>query len=115
MPMNAGATWDVDPAADNTIIGGHSVDLVGYETDGTYVLISWGDIYYMTPAFLAQFCDEAYMLADAAWIATTGQTPAGLTLAQLTGLMASMKWNGVSPMRRHRHHRRIKRRTLRVG
>jgi hypothetical protein len=105
MNMNPGATWDVDPDADNSIIGGHSVILIGYQTDGTYVLESWGSIYYMTPAFMAKFCDEAYMLADKAWVEGTGNTPAGLNILQLEALMQAMRAPTLNN-KRNRHHRR---------
>jgi hypothetical protein len=105
MNMNPGATWDVDPQGDNTIIGGHSVILIGYQSDGTYVLESWGSIYYMTPAFMERFCDEAYMLANQAWVETNGSTPAGLNILQLEALMQAMREHTGTP-RRNRHHRR---------
>jgi len=113
MNMNPGATWDVDPSGDNTIIGGHSVILVGYQSDGTYILESWGDIYFMTPAFMEQFCDEAYMLADKSWVEGTGNTPAGLNILQLEALMQAMREPVDGPHKQHRHHRRqMKKRDL---
>ena len=57
------------------------------------VVISWGALYYMTPAFFAQFVDEAYALANAEWITSTGKSSAGLSLADLEALMAALKWN----------------------
>lgn len=115
MSMNAGAVWDVNPKADNSIIGGHCVDLVGYQTDGLYVVISWGEIYYATQAFIDRFCDEAYALASPDWIADTGESPAGLSLADLELLMSALRWHSDDPRhahhrhhhkhRRHRHHR----------
>jgi hypothetical protein len=82
-----GATWDVNPSADNTIIGGHCVDIVGYDASGNMTVISWGSLYTMTPAFFAQFVDEAYALANPDWISATGKSPAGLTISQLQSLM----------------------------
>jgi len=102
-----GATWDYDPNGDNTIIGGHCVIVVGYLPDGRLVVISWGAIYFMTPAFWQRFVDEAYALADKAWIETTGKSPAGLTLPELEALMATMK--GAPPSGTRRQHRRRKR------
>jgi hypothetical protein len=111
MPMNAGATWDVNASADNTIIGGHSVDLVGYQADGTYIVISWGQLFYMTPAFMAKFCDEAYGLINAAWITASGHSPAGLTIVELEALMQSMIWDpsDESTHAHHRHHHKHRR------
>lgn len=84
---NPGSVWDVDPQANGTIIAGHCVPLVGWDAIGNYIVESWGSIYYMTPAFFAEYCDEAYALADPGWIEKTGLSPAGLSLAQLVALM----------------------------
>jgi hypothetical protein len=78
-------------------------------------VISWGSLYTMTPAFFAQFVDEAYALADASWIEATGLSPAGLTIGQLEALMQSLiAPQPASNRRRHRHHRRMKRRHART-
>lgn len=90
MPETAGATWDVDPSGDQTIVGGHCVILVGYDAEGLDV-ISWGNTYRMTWAFFAKFVDEAYAIADPWWIEATGKTPAGLTLATLEAQMAAIR------------------------
>jgi hypothetical protein len=112
----AGSVWDLQAHGDQSIVGGHAVILVGYEygADGCLILISWGQVYRMTWRFFARYVDEAYALANPAWIKHTGLSPAGLTLAQLEMLMADLKAGGggaaPSPQRRHRHHRRVKRR-----
>lgn len=108
MPMDAGSVWDVDPAADNSIIGGHAVVLCGYDASGNMTVISWGARYTMTPAFWAQFVDECYALANIDWVNATGNTPAGVSLAELEALMASMIFTPSSGARRQ--HRRKKRR-----
>jgi hypothetical protein len=107
MPMNAGSVWDVDPTADNSVIGGHAVVVCGYDASGNMTLISWGARYTMTPAFWAQWVDECYALADASWISKTGMSPANLSLAELEALMASMRFTPSSGNRRQ--HRRRKR------
>jgi hypothetical protein len=104
----AGSVWDVNPSADNSIIGGHCVFCPGYKENGNLVVQSWGLWYTITPAFWSQFVDEAYALANKDWIAKTGWTPAGLTLVQLEALMHMLK-SPVSNRRRHRHHRRRRR------
>jgi hypothetical protein len=81
--------WDVE--TDNAdIIGGHAVVLAGYDETGVRV-ISWGSFYTMTWAFFAQFTDECYALADQTWIEATGQSPGGLSLAQLEAQMQALK------------------------
>src|ERR1700677_1791770 len=92
MPPNAPplAVWDVEPKADNTIVGGHAVVLAGYNASGARV-ISWGGYYTMTWAFFAQFVDEAYAIADPDWISAKKTTPGGLTLQQLEQAMQALK------------------------
>ncbi len=90
MPETAGATWDVNAAGDQTIVGGHCVILVGYDAEGLDV-ISWGNFYRMTWAFFAKYVDEAYAIADPWWIEATGKTPGGLTVAALEGQMAAIR------------------------
>jgi len=82
--------WDVDPNADNTIIGGHAVVLAGYDANGATV-ISWGSYYTMTWAFFSKFVDEAYAIIDGEWINSTGKSPGGLTLQQLVQSMEALK------------------------
>jgi hypothetical protein len=86
-----GSVWDVNPTVDNSIVGGHSVIITGYDTvTGDLDVISWGAAYKMTAAFWKQRVDEAYPLVDSDWIKATGNTPAGLTLDQLTSLMKEL-------------------------
>lgn len=82
--------WDVNPKADNTIVGGHAVVLAGYDAKGARV-ISWGEYYTMTWAFFEKFVDEAYAMADPEWINAKKTTPAGLTIQQLEQAMQALK------------------------
>jgi hypothetical protein len=55
-----GVVWDYDPNADNTILGGHSIEGVDFEADGSIRIVTWGsDRVLATPKWLAQFADEA--------------------------------------------------------
>jgi hypothetical protein len=83
------AIWDVDPAGDNSIVGGHAVFVAGYSLGGVK-LISWGSVYEMTWAFWRQFVEESYALADNEWIKAKGLTPLGLSLAQLEAQMQAL-------------------------
>lgn len=83
------AVWDVNPSADNSIIGGHAIVLPSYDSAGLG-LISWGAKYKMTWGFFAQFVDEVYAPADPDWISAKGTTLAGLTLAELEAQMAAI-------------------------
>lgn len=88
------ATWDVDPSGDQSIEGGHAVVLAGYESQGdggNFIVISWGQVYRMTPAFFAQYVDEAYAIADSDWVKATGLTPCGVDLADLEAQMQALR------------------------
>jgi len=87
---NPPAVWDVDPKADNSIVGGHAVVAAGYDSTGLD-FISWGTHYRLTWGFFAQFVDECYALASADWINAKGTAPCGLTLAQLEAAMTALK------------------------
>jgi|SRR5579872_1530 len=93
--MNSGPpqVWDLNPAGDNTIIGGHCVALAGYQAEGLH-LISWGQTYRMTWPFFAHFCDEAYAMIDPDWVEKRGTTPGGLSLAELEAAMQAIKEGG---------------------
>ncbi len=90
MPPNAEppAIWTVDPH-NSKIIGGHAVVLAGYDAKGARV-ISWGQYYTMTWDFFATFVDEVYAIADEDWVAATGKTPGGLSLADLEKQMQAL-------------------------
>jgi hypothetical protein len=108
--FSVGSTlWDVNPDANNTIVDGHAVILVGYnDALNRFTAISWGRQYEMTYAFFLRFTDECYLLANSAWIETTGATPAGLSLPELEVLMGSLKWGGGQARFKRRRHRRMK-------
>jgi hypothetical protein len=91
MPANAEppAIWTVDPS-NNKIIGGHAVVLPGYDADGA-IVISWGQLYKMTWQFFSTYVDEVYGIADTDWVASTGKTPAGMTVQDLEAQMQALK------------------------
>lgn len=110
MDIPPGGTWDLNPAADNTSIGGHAVIIVGYLPNGNFILISWGQVYYMTKAFWKVNVDEAYALANSEWIESTGKTPVGLTLPELKALMSAFKYTpSLDNHRKKKHRRQIRR------
>jgi hypothetical protein len=100
----AGSVWDVDPSGDNTSAGGHAVIITGYGVNGNMPFISWGEWMEMTPAFWAANVDECYALANADWIASTGNSPAGLSLTDLVALMQSLKQPHQGPDAKHSKH-----------
>lgn len=94
MPEDANPplVWDINPNADNTIIGGHDVIGPGFNGSMTLNVISWGSkAYQMTKAFRDKFVTEMYAIADPQWINVKGTTPGGLTLTQLEQQMKALK------------------------
>jgi hypothetical protein len=45
----------------------------------------------MTWDFFATYVDEVYAIADKAWVDATGQTPAGMTVAELEAQMQGLQ------------------------
>ncbi len=82
--------WDVEPSANNKIIGGHAVVLAGYDAT-SFRVISWGQYYTMTWAFFEKFVDEAYAIVDPEWMTATGKCPMGLTVEQIEQAMQSLR------------------------
>ncbi len=83
-------TWDVNPGKAN-IVGGHAVIAAGYDEQGLNI-ISWGSkAYRMTWAFWSRYVDEAYLVADADWITSSGKSPAGISLLDLETQMEALR------------------------
>ena len=61
--------------------GGHAVDVVRYDSDGLTV-VTWGRLQVMTWAFWDRYCDEAYAIVSADFLAS-GKAPNGLDMEAL--------------------------------
>jgi hypothetical protein len=79
---NVPGLWDVNPNADNTIIGGHCVYVLGYNAVGP-LFISWGGLYRMTWKYWSSFVDEAYALISKNYLNAKGLAPSGFSLDAL--------------------------------
>lgn len=84
MPDNGNVPnlWQLNPGAENTIIGGHCVYVTGYDQVGPK-FISWGANYQMTWQYFAEFVDEAYALISKDFIEASGLSPSGFSLMDL--------------------------------
>lgn len=85
--FNSGQPWDVVPGA--TVEGGHYVPLVG--RNGNLQVITWGALQEMTPAFFAQYCDEAWAYLSVEDLDGKGETAEGFNLAELKADLQSVK------------------------
>jgi hypothetical protein len=64
-------TWSVVPGS--PIEGGHCIIIVGYDdAEGVFYIVSWGQVFKATYAFIAKYIDEAWALIAPA-IATKGK------------------------------------------
>jgi hypothetical protein len=79
---NVPTFWDLDPTADNSIIGGHAVFVTGYDAKGPK-FISWGSNYQMSWQYWAKNVDEAYALISPAMFEASGDAPNGFSLDAL--------------------------------
>jgi hypothetical protein len=73
-----GLPWDAVPF-DGGIIGGHSVELVGYDANYLYV-VTWGRVVRMTYAFWNQYITEAWAVILPEWLNVKGADPLGVDL-----------------------------------
>jgi hypothetical protein len=86
-----GATLDVVPGGDKTVIGGHCVISAGYRP-GYREFISYGCAgYSMTTAYWHQNVDECYALVSPEFCEANGLTPLGQTVAFWDGQMIAIK------------------------
>lgn len=70
LPSNALQTtlWDIDPNA--TIEGGHCINCVGYDDSKSLLyVVSWGTVVPVTYDFHKKYCEEAWALYSADWVA----------------------------------------------
>jgi hypothetical protein len=79
--FQAGENWTV--SGDNTIIGGHAVILVGYDTDYVY-LVTWGQLVKATWDWFTTYTEESYVLIDNDYF-TGAKTAEGFDLDTLIG------------------------------
>jgi hypothetical protein len=81
-------TWDV--GGNSTIEGGHAITGVAYDEHGVTV-ISWGELYKLTWAFIAEYADEAYAIVSQDWLNSQNTTPLGMSEDELASLLEVFK------------------------
>lgn len=85
--FDKGQPWTVVPGA--TIEGGHYVPCVGRNSDGNYLVVTWGRLHAMTPKFYETYCDEAlaYVSIEAL---RNNLSPEGFDAEKLRGFLAAI-------------------------
>jgi len=80
IPEDPGSLWNIPPGVE--IEGGHCVFVPGYLPNGNFIVITWGEIVYMTPSFWHAYVEEAHAILAGAWF-EAGKCPAGFDRAAL--------------------------------
>lgn len=93
--FNAGQGWDYVAGAQ--LAGGHDVPVVKYDADGTIWIVTWGQLWPVTPAFMAgryddgmPYVEEAHAELAFDWVNAAGTSPSGFSLKDLTEELASV-------------------------
>lgn len=76
----AGQPWDV--GGDDRIVGGHSVELAGYDQSYLYV-VTWGKVTRMTYRFWHEYVSESWAVIMPEWLDANGEDPQGVNLRTL--------------------------------
>jgi hypothetical protein len=84
---DAGQPWQ-DGWWFSPVLGLHGIPLLGYDQDYFYAN-SWGQIVRIAPQWVLRRFDEAHVIVDKSFIASTGKTPGNLNLEQL---LADQAW-----------------------
>lgn len=63
--FSASKPWDINPAGDQTVKGGHCIQFPAYTDNGNVLSCwTWGKRQIMTRAFFEKWVDEAYAIVD---------------------------------------------------
>jgi len=81
--------WDV--VTGSRVDGGHYVPVVGRNSAGHILCVTWGRTHAMTPAFFSTYCDEAVAYISAEWLDNRLISPRGYDLDALKRDLASLR------------------------
>jgi hypothetical protein len=85
--FDAGQPWDVVEGSD--IEGGHYIPLVGRIANGNFIVVTWGKLQEVTPAFLTKYVDEAVVYVSVERL-KDGKSLEGFDLATLEADLAAL-------------------------
>lgn len=87
--VQQGGTWN-PPAASEASSGGHAICCGKYEQD-SFIIKSWAmDIVMPLPTW-QEVVQEAYCVVSPEWVKSTGLTPFGMSLEQLSAAMYALR------------------------
>lgn len=72
--------WDVQPGG--TVVGGHAIPVVGRKANGNFLVVTWGALQEMTPAFYEKYAVSTFVGVTQDYL-TGDLSPEGLHSLQL--------------------------------
>ncbi len=87
MPSNAmdqfdnGEPWN--PVSGSHIEGGHYIPCIGRNHAGNFLVVSWGRLHAVTPAFISKYMDEGVVYLSYEQLREGGSSPRGFDKAAL--------------------------------
>lgn len=98
MPQNAedqfraGEPWD-DTSGDPLPNMGHYVPLVGRNSKGNFMVVTWGRLHACTPAWIAKYLAGGIAYSSEAYMLASGLSPEGFNFDQLDADLAALGAN----------------------
>lgn len=81
--LDAGQPWDIKPGQKSKGLAGHYVCCIGRNTKGNLLVVTWGRLHAMTPAFYHRYCDEAIAYLAPEMFDNRLITPEGFSIDKL--------------------------------
>jgi hypothetical protein len=82
-------TYVANPKAKS--VGGHYVPIIGRNSSGYFLCVTWGRLQAIHPQFLVQYVDEAAICLSQDWISATSQkSPRGILYDQLQADLSTL-------------------------
>lgn len=89
--FNSGQPWHLPSNWQNASIeGGHYIPVVGRNSKGYILVVTWGKLHAMSDAFYQAYNDEAIAYVNLETLNEKGLTPEGLNKAQLEADLAAL-------------------------
>ena len=84
----AGQPWSYSPGANNTIVGGHDIRLLGFDASGMMYASTWGTVQQIEPSWM-RYVEEAWSELSSDFV-KAGVSPEGLNVAALNAAFTQL-------------------------
>jgi hypothetical protein len=78
------------PVAGSSLIGGHCVTIIGRNSLGNFICVSWGELQAITPSFLTTYMDQGAVHLSLDQFNSKQLNPRGYNLAALTAAASAI-------------------------